>query len=80
MLSPLALADIEFALLLLALTGILADLGVSSHQFDTADRGFSFRFDAELDMRMSQQGEVTAATILNTYSDIELQKMFSSFG
>lgn len=60
--------------------GILADLGVSSHQFDTADRGFSFRFDAQLDMRMSQQGEVTAATILNTYSDIELQKMFSSFG
>lgn len=60
--------------------GILADLGVSSHQFDTAERGFSFRFDAKLDMRMSQSGEVTAATVLNTYSESELQKMFSSYG
>ena len=60
--------------------GILADLGVSSHQFDTAERGFSFRFEAQLDMRMSQSGDLTAATVLNTYSEEDLQKMFSSYG
>ena len=47
--------------------GVLADLGVSSHQFDTAERGFSFRYDAPLDMRMNQEAELTAADIINTY-------------
>ena len=47
--------------------GILADLGVSWHEFDKADRGFSFRFDANLDMRMSQRGELTAEKVVNTY-------------
>ncbi len=62
------------------LDGVLADLGVSSHQIDEAERGFSYRFDAELDMRMNQSEEVTAATIVNSYSIAELQKLFSDFG
>jgi 16S rRNA (cytosine1402-N4)-methyltransferase len=60
--------------------GILADLGVSSHQFDEADRGFSFRFDARLDMRMNQQMQVTAADVLNTYDQKQLQNMLSKYG
>ncbi len=60
--------------------GILADLGVSSWQFDTAERGFSFRFDGPLDMRMNQQGQVTAADVLNEKSAEELQLMFSLYG
>ena len=60
--------------------GIIADLGVSSHQLDNAERGFSFRFDAGLDMRMNQQGSQTAAEILNTYNASDLQKMFSLYG
>jgi 16S rRNA (cytosine1402-N4)-methyltransferase len=60
--------------------GILADLGVSSYQFDTAERGFSFRFDAALDMRMNQKDVLTAAIILNTYSAEKLQNMFSEYG
>ena len=60
--------------------GILADLGVSSHQLDNAERGFSFRFDADLDMRMNQQGELTAADILNTYDAAALQQVFSLYG
>jgi 16S rRNA (cytosine1402-N4)-methyltransferase len=62
------------------LDGVLADLGVSSHQFDTADRGFSFRFDAELDMRMNQSGDVTAKDIVNTYSAEKLQNILSLYG
>jgi len=60
--------------------GILADLGVSSHQFDTADRGFSIRFDGPLDMRMNQQSPLTAAIVLNTYEEQELKKMFRLYG
>lgn len=60
--------------------GILADLGVSSHQFDTADRGFSFRFDAQLDMRMNQAAELTAEKVINTYSAQKLQDIFGMYG
>lgn len=60
--------------------GILADLGVSSHQFDEADRGFSYRFDAALDMRMNQAEGKTAATVLNTYTAEQLQSILSEYG
>ena len=60
--------------------GILADLGVSSHQFDTAERGFSTRFDAALDMRMDSRQKMTAATVLNTFSEAQLHKMFEKYG
>lgn len=60
--------------------GILADLGVSSHQLDVAERGFSFRFEANLDMRMNQEGEKTAIDIINNYSAIELQRVFGQYG
>jgi len=60
--------------------GLLADLGVSSHQFDTADRGFSYRFEAGLDMRMDRDGGKTAADILNTYDAASLQRVFSEYG
>ena len=64
----------------LGVDGILADLGVSSWQFDTAERGFSYRFDGPLDMRMNRFAEKTAATVLNTYSAEALQKMFGEYG
>jgi 16S rRNA (cytosine1402-N4)-methyltransferase len=60
--------------------GILADLGVSSHQFDTGERGFSFRFDAKLDMRMNRLSSKTAADILNSYSIEELTRIFQNYG
>lgn len=60
--------------------GILADLGVSSHEFDEADRGFSFRFDAELDMRMNQRNKLKATDILNSYSEEELTRVFRNYG
>jgi 16S rRNA (cytosine1402-N4)-methyltransferase len=60
--------------------GILADLGVSSHQFDEADRGFSIRFDASLDMRMDQRQAKTAADVLNDYSEQQLHKLFEQYG
>lgn len=60
--------------------GILADLGVSSHQFDTADRGFSFRYKAELDMRMNVQGGKTAADVVNSYTQEELETIFRIYG
>ena len=60
--------------------GVLADLGVSSHQFDTADRGFSFRFDAPLDMRMNKEAGTTAADIVNTYPQNELEKILRIYG
>lgn len=65
---------------LLKLDGVLADLGVSSHQFDEAGRGFSTRFNAELDMRMDQDQELKAAHVLNTYSAAALQDLFSRYG
>jgi 16S rRNA (cytosine1402-N4)-methyltransferase len=60
--------------------GILADLGVSSFQFDTAERGFSIRFDGPLDMRMDKRIEMTAADVLKTYSEQKLQNMFGQYG
>lgn len=60
--------------------GILADLGVSSHQFDEAERGFSVRFDSSLDMRMDQRQTRTAAGVLNNYSEQQLHKMFEQYG
>jgi 16S rRNA (cytosine1402-N4)-methyltransferase len=60
--------------------GILADLGVSSHQFDTADRGFSTRFEGELDMRMDQRQDLTAFEVVNTYSEQQLHKLFEQYG
>lgn len=63
-----------------AVDGVLADLGVSSHQFDEASRGFSTRFDAALDMRMDQRQQKTAAEILNTYSEAQLHKIFEQYG
>jgi len=64
----------------LPIDGLLADLGVSSHQFDEADRGFSTRFDAKLDMRMDRNSKLTAADILNTYSEEELKRIFKLYG
>lgn len=60
--------------------GILADLGVSSHQFDVAERGFSTRYEAMLDMRMNTAQKISAKDILNTYSQKQLQEMFSRYG
>mgnify|MGYP002624388052 CR=1 FL=1 len=62
------------------LDGILADLGVSSHQFDTPSRGFSFRFDGPLDMRMNVQGVKTAADIVNSYTQEELERILKIYG
>lgn len=64
----------------LAVDGILADLGVSSHQFDEADRGFSIRFDAEMDMRMDKRQSKTAADIIESYSETQLHKIFEKYG
>ncbi|MEO6228940.1 MAG: 16S rRNA (cytosine(1402)-N(4))-methyltransferase RsmH [Ferruginibacter sp.] len=60
--------------------GILADLGVSSHQFDEADRGFSIRFDAALDMRMDQRQTITAADVLKNFTEQQLHKMLEQYG
>ena len=60
--------------------GILADLGVSSHHFDEAERGFSFRFDGALDMRMNTKSPLTAAVILNTYGEEDLATVFYLYG
>lgn len=63
-----------------AVDGILADLGVSSHQFDTSERGFSFRFDAPLDMRMNTLAKKSAETVVNSYSFEELETIFRVYG
>lgn len=62
------------------LDGILADLGVSSHEFDEADRGFSFRFEAELDMRMNQRSRLKASDVLNRYDESALLSIFRNYG
>ena len=67
------LYDVEF-------DGILADLGVSSHQFDTEERGFSFRFDAALDMRMNTEADRTAADVVNTYPVEKLEEILRLYG
>jgi len=64
----------------LPIDGLLADLGVSSHQFDEPDRGFSTRFDSKLDMRMDSNTKLTAAEILNTYPEEELKRVFKIYG
>lgn len=64
----------------LPVDGLLADLGVSSHQFDQAERGFSTRFEASLDMRMDRNTKLTAADVLNTYSEEELKRVFKLYG
>lgn len=63
-----------------AVDGILADLGVSSHQFDEAGRGFSIRFDAPMDMRMDQRQQRTALDIIKTYDEQQLHKLFEQYG
>jgi 16S rRNA (cytosine1402-N4)-methyltransferase len=60
--------------------GILADLGVSSHQFDVPERGFSTRFDAGLDMRMSKKNELDAYKVINEYDDENLKRVFYDYG
>jgi 16S rRNA (cytosine1402-N4)-methyltransferase len=60
--------------------GILADLGVSSHQFDVPERGFSTRFDAELDMRMSQKNDLNAYRVVNEYDEANLRRVFLDYG
>ncbi len=60
--------------------GILADLGVSSHDFDQPDRGFSFRFDGQLDMRMNQSAAKDAVTVINEYDTVKLGEMFREYG
>ena len=63
-----------------AVDGIMADLGVSSHQFDEAKRGFSIRHDAEMDMRMDQRQAMTAFDVVNTYTEQRLHKLFEEYG
>lgn len=60
--------------------GVLADLGVSSHHFDAEERGFSFRYDAPLDMRMNGRGGQTAADVLNNYAEEDLTRIFNIYG
>ncbi len=60
--------------------GALADLGVSSHQFDVPERGFSFRYDSEIDMRMNQESKLMAGDILNEYPEKELRDLFRRYG
>ena len=68
------------ALSILEVDGILLDLGVSSYQFDEADRGFSYRFDAPLDMRMDNRQDFTAKDLVNDYSEAELYHIIRDYG
>jgi len=63
-----------------AVDGILADLGVSSHQFDVPERGFSTRFDADLDMRMNQKSDLNAHKVVNEYDEANLKRVFYDYG
>ena len=65
---------------LMEVDGIIADLGISSHQIDTKERGFSYRFDSKLDMRMDKQSNFDACKIINTYSSSKLAALFSTYG
>ncbi len=65
---------------ILQVDGVLADLGVSSHQFDEGDRGFSTRFEGPMDMRMDQRQTNTAATIIGAYTELQLHKLFEQYG
>lgn len=65
---------------LIPVDGILADLGVSSHQFDVPERGFSIRFDGDLDMRMDQSASLSAKEVVNGYAEEELHKLFGIYG
>lgn len=60
--------------------GILADLGISSHQIDNPERGFSFRFESELDLRMNKKQTLTAKTVLNSYTENQLFELFKNYG
>lgn len=68
------------AKLSLGLDGVLADLGVSSHQFDTAERGFSFRYESPLDMRMNREGGMSAAQVVAEYSQEDIERIFRLYG
>jgi len=68
------------ALNISAVDGILLDLGVSSHQLDTPERGFSYRFDGPLDMRMDKRANLTAREIINTYTEKDLADLFFTYG
>ena len=65
---------------LIHIYAILADLGVSSHHFDDSERGFSFRFDGKLDMRMNKRAGITAADVVNTYEEERLADIFYLYG
>jgi 16S rRNA (cytosine1402-N4)-methyltransferase len=65
---------------MLPVDGVLADLGISSHQIDTAERGFSTRFEGDIDMRMNQSQGLTASDIVNTYTDEQLYRVFKTYG
>ncbi|MFI5164196.1 MAG: 16S rRNA (cytosine(1402)-N(4))-methyltransferase RsmH [Bacteroidia bacterium] len=83
MLIPRNFRELKSALLeqnVKQIDGLLADLGVSSHQFDSAERGFSIRFDSELDMRMNKKSGMSAEEIIRTYSEENLKKIFREYG